>query len=236
VRESTHDDLRDGAWHGSWCWELLIPLLESAGHDVVAMDLPCEDTAADFTTYAEIVCRALEGCGRDVVLVGHSMGGHTVPLVAARRPVRHLVFLCGLVPEPAKSWAAQFRDSPDIMGPDWNKALSGVDDQCRTAWVDPEWTRALLYADCDEAVAAQAAARLRPQVYLGEVPSALTEFPTVSCTSVICEDDQMVNPEWSKRIARNIDAAIVELPGSHSPFLSRPSAVAEVLLGIEASV
>jgi pimeloyl-ACP methyl ester carboxylesterase len=224
-----------GAWHGSWCWERLSPLLESAGHEVVVMDLACEDADADFGTYADIVCSAIEQCGEDVVLVGHSMGGHTVPLVATRRPIRHLVFLCGLVPEAGKSWADQFRDNPDIMGPDWNKALSDFDDQCRTAWVEPQLMRTLLYADCDEAVAAQAAARLRPQVYLGEVPFALAEFPSVSCTSVICHDDQMVNPEWSKRIARDIDASIVELPGSHSPFLSRPSVVAEVLLGIEAS-
>lgn len=29
-----------GAWHGGWCWEKLKPLLEQAGHTVVAKDLP----------------------------------------------------------------------------------------------------------------------------------------------------------------------------------------------------
>jgi len=41
-----------------------------------------------------------------------------------------------------------------------------------------------------------------------------------------------VNPDWSKRIAQSIGAEVVELPGSHSPFYSRPQAVADVLLRI----
>ena len=37
--------------------------------------------------YARVVCNALTGCRDDVVLVGRSMGGQTIRLVAARRPV-----------------------------------------------------------------------------------------------------------------------------------------------------
>src|SRR5215469_9124435 len=29
-----------GAWHGSWCWDKVVPLLEQAGHQVEALDLP----------------------------------------------------------------------------------------------------------------------------------------------------------------------------------------------------
>jgi hypothetical protein len=58
-----------GGWHGAWCWELLTPLLEQAGHGVVAMDLPCEDPTANFDTYADVVCAALDGRDDDVVLV-----------------------------------------------------------------------------------------------------------------------------------------------------------------------
>jgi pimeloyl-ACP methyl ester carboxylesterase len=49
-----------GAWHGAWCWEQLTPLLQQAGHDVVAMDLPSEDGRATFDTYADVVCAALD--------------------------------------------------------------------------------------------------------------------------------------------------------------------------------
>ena len=29
-----------GAWHGSWCWEKVVPLLRQAGHQVESLDLP----------------------------------------------------------------------------------------------------------------------------------------------------------------------------------------------------
>ena len=29
-----------GAWHGSWCWERVIALLQAPGHHVLAPDLP----------------------------------------------------------------------------------------------------------------------------------------------------------------------------------------------------
>jgi hypothetical protein len=44
----------------------------------------------------------------------------------------------------------------------------------------------------------------------------------------------VVNPDWSKRTALDIGASGVELPSSRSPFLYRPSAVADVLLRIAA--
>ena len=81
-----------GGWHGAWCWDLLTPLLEEAGHGVVTMDLPAGDGSATFDTYADVVCAAIDGCD-DVVLVGHAMNGSAAALVAARRPVRHVVYL-----------------------------------------------------------------------------------------------------------------------------------------------
>ena len=37
--------------------------------------------------------------------MGHSLGGLAITLVAARRPVRHLVYLCAYVPDVGKSLA-----------------------------------------------------------------------------------------------------------------------------------
>ncbi len=221
-----------GAWHGAWCWEKLVPLLQQAGHDVVAPDLPCDDgSATTFDHYADVVCAALTGRDDDVVVVGHSLGGPTATLVTARRPVRHLVYLCGAVPEPGRSLLDQGQSRPDMVNPDWDKGLREPDAQLRTVWVDLDVARALLYTDCDERTTADAFARLRPQsAYPFTAPCTLAEFPRVSCTSVVCTEDQLLGPEWSKQMAVQIGARIVELPGSHSPLLSRPSAVAEVLL------
>jgi pimeloyl-ACP methyl ester carboxylesterase len=223
-----------GGWHGAWCWELVTPLLERAGHDVVAVDLPGQDGSATFDTYADVVCAAIDGCGDDVVVVGHSMNGATAPVVAARRPVRHIVYLCALIPAIGKSLSDQFATEDGISSFAWMAALGSLDDQGAQAWVDRALTRELLFGDCDDATAGRAIDRLRPQAHKpGQTAFSLTEFPSVSCTSVVCTDDRMVGPEWSRRVARErLGADIVELPGGHAPFLSRPADLAEVLLRI----
>ena len=204
---------------------------------MVAPQLPSDDGSADFDAYADVVCAALGECDDDVVVVAHSLAGTTGALVSNRRPVRHLVYLCAAVPEGGLSLVDQWHAEPDMVSPEfgngWLQALSDPDDQMRTAWVDLDFVREVFYADCDEATADAALEHLRPQSgYPWALPSSLAEHPSVRCTSVVCDEDLVVNPAWSRRIARRIGADLVELPGSHSPMLSRPSAVAEVLLRV----
>jgi hypothetical protein len=53
----------------------------------------------------------------------------------------------------------------------------------------------------------------------------------VRCTYIICTEDQILGLEWARRIARDrLGADIIELPGGHSPFFSRPRVLADVLL------
>lgn len=87
-----------------------------------------------------------------------------------------------------------------------------------------------MYADCDPADAEAAIQRLRPQAVTPyAVPCPLAEFPDVPSTYIGCRDDALVRPEWSRSAAQRLGAEFIELPGSHSPFLSRPSDLATVL-------
>jgi pimeloyl-ACP methyl ester carboxylesterase len=223
-----------GAWCGAWSWDSLTPRLRQEGHDVVAMDLPCEDASAGFETYAEVVCSALDRCNHDVVLVGHSLAANTIPLVAARRPVRHLVYVAGLMPEIGRSIGDQLQDDVDMMVPGWDAGLSEPDVHSRTSWIDFECARGRFLADCDEATVEASFNRLRAQAnYPMALAFSLPEFPAISCTSVVYSDDQVINPDWSKRVARDMFAAdLVELPGGHCSFFSQPSPLADVLLGV----
>ncbi len=227
-----------GAWHGAWCWESVVTPLRDLGHDAVAVDLPADDPTATFDTYADVVCAALdaafEGAGgdrSDVVVVGHSLAGNTIPLVAARRPVRHLVYLCALLPDVGRSMLDQIRADADMLNPDIDSGLSAPDAQRRRAWTDLGLARALFFADCDEPTALAALQRLRPQATYPYIqPFSLAAFPPVPATYVVCTDDRMVGPGWSRRVApARLCADIVELPGGHSPFLSRPHELADVL-------
>ncbi len=220
-----------GAWHGAWCWERLAPELEARGHRVIAPDLPSDDPAATFITYADVVEQALAG-EDDVVLVGHSLAGQTVPLVAARRPVSRIVYLCAVVPIPGRSFNEQAGIEPDMFLPGYQAGLI-ADDEGRSSWVDEDIARHTFFADCDERDAHAAFERLRPQSMSPyDVRCPLDQLPDAPRTYVVCTEDRIVNPDWSRRVARErLDAELVELPGSHSPFISRPAALAEVLCG-----
>jgi pimeloyl-ACP methyl ester carboxylesterase len=222
-----------GGWHGAWCWESLIPFLRQAGHDTVAMDLP-SDGLATHETYAHAVCAAIGDRDDDVVLVGHSASGSIVPLVAAQRPLRHVAYLCALMPSIGKSVLDQFDSEEGMTDCAFMAGLGEPDAHGARAWVDRTLARELLYGDCDEETAERAIDRLRPQAfYPAAMPFPLSAFPRVSCTSVVCTEDRMVGPGWSRRVSRErFGAEVVELPGGHSPFLSRPADLADVLLRI----
>jgi pimeloyl-ACP methyl ester carboxylesterase len=220
-----------GAWHGSWCWEALTPELRASGHDVVTVDLPCDEPSASFTDYAGEVVRMLDGYSDDVVLVGHSMAGQTIPLVAAQRPLRRLVYLCALLPEPGRTLREQIQDEPDMFVPGYRQGIEVVDDQGTTSWADPERARYTLYGDCSGEVARAAVARLRPQATTpyGDM-CALERLPATPATYVLCTEDRLVNPDWSRRRAAMRGIPVVEFPASHSPFLSRPGELSDVLM------
>jgi len=92
-----------GGFHDSSCWDRLIPLLE---RPTLAVDLPgrgvhpapMEEVTLEACVRSVVSDLDASGFGR-VVLVGHSLGGATVPVVAARCPERvaHLVLLSTLV-------------------------------------------------------------------------------------------------------------------------------------------
>jgi pimeloyl-ACP methyl ester carboxylesterase len=216
-----------GAWHGAWCWDLLVPELERRGHSAVAMDLPCEDREATFFDYAETVSAAL-GEASDIVLVGHSMAGITIPLVALSRPIRLLVFLCALVPDRAGDPA---EGGPQTHPDGAFDALVRYPDGAH-AWPSAEAAARTLYQDCPPDQAASAFSRLRrQQTALWDGWGPLEHWPDAAVASIHCRDDRAVNPEWSTWVARNrLGIESVQLPGGHSPMLARPAALADALV------
>ncbi|MGW6698323.1 alpha/beta fold hydrolase [Nocardia sp. NPDC055049] len=103
-----------GAWHGSWTFEAVTPLLEAAGHTVHALTLtglrPDEDdltvARANLDTHADDVVRLLETAQiTAATLVGHSYGGMVISAAADRAAGRisRLVHLDAYVPRDGES-------------------------------------------------------------------------------------------------------------------------------------
>jgi pimeloyl-ACP methyl ester carboxylesterase len=220
-----------GAWHGAWCWERLTPELEQEGHQVVAVDLPAEDPTAGLTRYAELTEEAL-GDADDVIVVGHSLGAGSIPIVATLRPIRHLVFLCGLLPEPGKSVTDRYQ-TEDVFVPGFAGNTVTLEDGA-SAWPDREPAVRCFFHDCTEADADWAFARLRPQSAAPRrEPWPLDAIPDVERTSILGRDERCIRPDWSRTVSRELlGVEAVELDSAHSPFHSRPPEHADVLLRI----
>src|SRR3954469_19452908 len=79
-----------GGGHGGWCWQRVARLLRAEGHEVHTPTLTgfgdrSHLDAADFGAFVDDVASLIELEDlRDIVLVGHSMGGVVVPRVAER--------------------------------------------------------------------------------------------------------------------------------------------------------
>ena len=59
-----------GSWHGGWCWEKIVPVLQKNGHRVLAPDLPghCNDktpiSKISLQSYVDCVCKILDSMPR----------------------------------------------------------------------------------------------------------------------------------------------------------------------------
>jgi pimeloyl-ACP methyl ester carboxylesterase len=228
----THFVLAHGGWHGSWCWDAQVAALERLGHPATAVDLPTDELGAGAERYADAIAAAVSEPGRDVV-VGHSLAGLAIPLVPQRVPVASLVFLASLLPEPGRSWREQLAATRPMAPWFYANALlkQGLDEQGRSTW--PQDVAAeLFYHDCPPAIAAAAAARLRPQ---SPTPVAettpLAAFPDVTMHYIGCRDDRAVSRQWAQQAAQDrLGVEVTWIEGSHSPFLSHPDTLAELLV------
>jgi pimeloyl-ACP methyl ester carboxylesterase len=212
-----------GGFHGAWCWERLVPLLEERGHTAVAMDLPLDDADATLADYVDAVVAALADVDQPVIVVGHSLAGMVIPHVPARRPVARLVFLCPMV------------EGADLPGADRPYGPSATIDMASLSFEDgftsvsAEGAADHFYNECSPEDVAWAVARLRPQGRAAAFPldRPWTEAPS---SLVICADDRARNNEHLRHVtARNLGVTPIEMPGDHSPFLSRPTELADVL-------
>ncbi len=218
-----------GSYHGAWCWDFLRPELERFGHRVITMDLPISDPALGAADYAQAIDDALDP-DSEPVLVGHSMAGLVIPLVAARRPIRRLVFLAAFLASPGKS-AMDQRATEAIDGRVPPKSAEWTDLGDDVWMVGPKTATELFFHDATPAVARWATLRTRPQSYrVMNETTPLTSWPDVESRSIVCRDDRALNPEWVRSAARErLGVEAIEIGGGHSPFLTRPAELARVL-------
>ena len=231
-----------GGGFGASCWDLLTPHLAGP---VVAVDLPGRGkrpadlatvTIADFVAAVadEIVGDDLH----DVVLVGHSLAGATLPGVVGAVPdrLRHVVFVSAAIP-------ADGTRVLDTLDPGI-RALAeqaGVD-AAPDSTLAPELAAAVFCNDMDPALTQYTIDRLVPEasrVIFEPVSLAGMRAP-VPRSYVRLARDAIVEPNRQEQMIANLRSieggegpapavGTVELDAGHMVMISRPEALAEFL-------
>ena len=225
-----HFALVHGAYHGAWCWDLLRRELERDGHSTSAVDLPCEDPDAGAARYADVVVEAIPKGSAGVVLIGHSLAGLTIPVAATMTPALMTVYLCALVPVPGLSFDAQ----EVHIGTGFQASEPAIANADGSASMPVARAIESFYQDCDPLIAGDAAARLRRQFWRAtQEVTPLREWPALSSAYILCTEDRMVSSAYSRRASNEVlGIEPLEMPGGHSPFLSRPRELAAILVGL----
>ena len=229
-----------GAWQAPYVWNTVTAELEKAGQKVVVVELPAHGD--DFTSpatvsidvYRDKVISAIVDTKEKVILVGHSLGGVVVSAVAEEIPgkIKKLVYLAGFLPANGQSLLdLANEDAQSLLGP----ALIPSSDQL-TLDVKQDAITSIFCQDGGDAVKKLVLDNFRPEPaipFTNKVTLTDTNFGRVDKYYIHTLQDHAIGIDLQNRMA---DAAHITQTFSvntgHSPFLTQPDQVTEILLRI----
>jgi pimeloyl-ACP methyl ester carboxylesterase len=215
-----------GASGSAWYWHLLEPELRERGHEVVTMDLPCDDDSAGLAEYTDTVVDAIRD-RHHLAVVAQSFGGFTAPLVCERVPVDQLVLLAPMIPAPGETpndyWTNTGWEAPKLDRFEIPKGMSK----------EEAWTVAAFMHDVSPEIAADVLTRVRDQSETpGGEPWPLDAWPDVETIALLGRDDRFFPAPWLRQVTKDrLGITPDEIEGSHCIALSRPRELADRLVG-----
>jgi pimeloyl-ACP methyl ester carboxylesterase len=231
-----------GGGQGGWVWAQTIAAIAAQSGGAarcLALDAPgCgarrgRDTSAiTFAGIARELIADVEAAGlRDVVLVGHSQAGMTLPQMAefAPRLFARLIYVTCSAPLPGVSTLAQMGQGRH--GENVDEVGYPVDAEATMA----ERFRAMF---CNDMTAPQADAFLTklgadmwPMVCYSHDDWRYDHLRAIPSSYVVCLRDRALPPAWQHRFADRLHARrIHRIDAGHQVMNTRPQALAEILL------
>lgn len=226
-----------GACHGGWCWERVTPLLKARGHDVWAPDLPGHGddktplSALSLDVYAEAIARHLQERRVPVVLVGHSMAGAVISRVAETLPgaLKRLVYLTAYMPNSGESLASLARRDTEALTASERVVVDGAD--CFT--IPRAAARQAFYQDASDDTFEFALARIGPEpvrIFRDKADFTNERYGRVPRAYIHCTEDKAISYTLQREMVQAIPCErVVTLASGHSPFLTAPEALTEIL-------
>jgi pimeloyl-ACP methyl ester carboxylesterase len=223
-----------GGFVGGWCWEKLVPLLEEAGHEVEAPDLPGsgDDNTpipeVSLQAYADRISEVLDAQPEPVVLVGQSSGGVAVSQAAEQRPDKiHMLVYVG---------AYLLRDGETLLSAGENDTESLVlanlvmSEDGSSATIREDAIREGLLADCSDEDVERAKARFEPGALAPiATPVSLSEENYGRIPRVYIETlkDRAISPWLQKEMYERVPCQkVISMDTGHWPFYSAPEELA----------
>jgi len=210
-----------GLWVDGSSWSKVIPILENAGHKVIAVQLPLHSLADDIAT----VKRAIDFVGGPVILVAHSYGGYVITNAGYNDPnVKGLVYVAAHAPREGQQhgpFPKEFEGKPLL-----------IFDKGGFAYINPAIFHDFFVQDIDQAQAKILAVVQKPANISGIAneksgPPAWKQLPTWYQVS---ENDHVIPPAVEHMFAKQMNATTISLPSSHASPVSHPNEVAQLIL------
>ena len=210
-----------GLWADGSSWSKVIPILENAGHRVIAVQLAAHSLADDVAT----VKRAIDLVGGPTIVVAHSFGGFVITNAAYNNPnVTGLVYVSAFAPDEGES-AVNFVPveslPPGLL----------VFDSGGFAYLNPQMFPQAFAQDVNTTEAEILAAVQKPahQSLFTEKsgPPAWKQLPT---WFVVSENDRIIPPDAERMFAQRMNATTISLDSSHASLVSHPDEIAQLIL------
>jgi pimeloyl-ACP methyl ester carboxylesterase len=209
-----------GAWADGSSWNSVIRALQSRGVHVIAAPIPLTSLSDDI----KALDRALERTKGPVVLGAHAYAGAVIGSTRNER-VQGLVFIAALAPDEGETVADVFyRETPHALAPQLTPDAHGV------IWMPDEGFPAAFAQNATSEQAALFAATQRPiAVACIQEKAPQPAWKRKPSWFLVAEEDRMINPKAQYFMAQRMKAKIRSEKVDHTPLVTAPNPVVELL-------
>jgi hypothetical protein len=227
-----------GAWHGSWCFNKIIPKISRLGLSVISKDLPghgeskanLKPEKIRLKTYVDYIKETIKE-EYNITLIGFSMGGIVISQVAedlGKNKISKLIYVSGFIPDRCGSLIEEEKKSsnPSValeVDIDQNNSLISINDKNA---IKNLFYNCCSNSDVDYAISNFQKQPLNPFLDKVSLGSKFEEIPKVY---VKCLKDNAIHVKDQERMINNNKCKVVELDTDHSPFFSKIDELVEII-------
>lgn len=210
-----------GAWADGSSWQAVVLSLEERGLDVIAAPIPLTSLSDD----AAALKRTLARTQGPVIVAGHAYAGAVIATAHDER-VKALVYVAALAPDEGETVAQVFyKDEAHAMAPQLAPDADGF------LWMPDEgFANAFAQNASAEQLRLSRAVQRPISVKSIQEPAPAPAWKSKPVWYLVAEQDRMINPKTQRYMAERMRATVRSFPVDHTPLLTAPDKVVDVIL------